>query len=149
MSKNILVQYIAKRDELSSQISADSLPLDSLVMYQELNYRIDVLETCKAFCRTAPQTTELKVLGYHYQLTETILRALITERRFGFRADEEGQKKRDAALNAVERVIQDGRRRFGSFKADRQDQYQKTIDAFISAVMPVWVQYRNTYVNII
>lgn len=62
--------------------------------------------------------------------------------------DVEGQKKREAALAAVERVVQDGRRRFSSFKADTQDQYRKTINAFISAVLPVWVQYRNTYVNV-
>lgn len=148
MSKKILEQYLEKRNELSSQIDADSLPLDSLVVYQELNYRIDVLETCKAFCQTAPQTTELKVLGFHYQLAESILRALTTERKFGPKPNEEGQKKREAALAAVERVVQDGRRRFSSFKADTQDQYRKTINAFISAVLPVWVQYRNAYVNV-
>ena len=40
MSKKILEQYLEKRNELSSQIDADSLPLDSLVVYQELNYRM-------------------------------------------------------------------------------------------------------------
>lgn len=81
MSKQILEQYVAKRDELNSQINADSLPLDSLVVYQELIYRIDVLKTCKAICQTAPRTTELKVLGFHYQLAEAILRALTAERK--------------------------------------------------------------------
>ena len=146
---NLLDQYLKKQQELSLQIKADSLPQESLIVFQELNYRICVLETFKTFCKTAPVTTDTNVMVYHYQIVDAYIRFLGAERKFGLKADAEGQAKRETAAAALERVIQDGRKRFASFKADTQDQYRDCIGSLISTVLPVWVQYRNTYINII
>lgn len=145
---NLLEQYLEKREELTSQIKANSMPVDSLTILQELNYRISVLETFKAFSQAAPVTADTKVMGYHYQIVDAYIRFLGTERKFGPKADENGQTKRETAASALERVAQDGRKRFASFKANTQDQYKNCIGNLINTVLPVWVQYRNTYVNI-
>lgn len=144
----ILEQYFAKKQELCSQIKAESLPMDSLTIFQELNYRICVLETLKAFCVTAPVTMDTKVMGYHYQVVDAYIKFLGAERKFGPKADEAGQKKRETAAAALERVVQDGRKRFASFNANSQDQYKNCIGSLINTVLPVWLQYRNTYINI-
>jgi hypothetical protein len=145
---NLLQQYFVKQEELCSQIKADGLPIESLTVYQELCYRICVLETFKAFARTAPITTDTKAMGYHYQIVDAYVKFLGAERKFGPKADVEGQRKREAAASALERVIQDGRKRFSSFKADTREQYRNCIGSLINTVLPVWVQYRNTYINI-
>lgn len=145
---NILAQYVATQNEMLLQVAGNELPMESVVAYQELNYRIDVLNTCKALTVTAPETMDKKKLGYHYQLTDKVLGTLTTEHKLGPTVDEEGKKKREASLSALERVIQDGRRRFQSLNITSNEQYKKLVISFICAVLNVWVQYRNTYVNI-
>lgn len=148
MAKCNLDIYLEKQEEFKSQIKANSLPPDSLIVVQELNYRIDVLETCKALFKAAPVATDLKVLGYHYQLSEVIIRGLLTEHQIGAKVDETGKQKRETAHSALDRVIQDGRKRFNGYRVSTQEQYAKDFGAFINAVLSLWIQYRNTYVKI-
>lgn len=42
---------------------------------------------------------------------------------------------------------QDGRKRFSSFSASTQEQYKTCINSYIKTILPVWMQYRNTYIN--
>lgn len=44
----ILEQYRKRQNEIREQIAANSLPLDQMLIMQELNYRICVLETLRA-----------------------------------------------------------------------------------------------------
>lgn len=144
----LLSQYLAKQEELQSQIAADSLPLDSLMVLQELNYRISVLKTMQAFCQAAPITTDLGAMGYHYQLVEYYTRLLLNERRFGAKADDALLKKRETAAAALAGIYEDCRRRFSSFKVSNQNQYRTCIGGMVNTILPAWVQYRNTYINI-
>ena len=115
---------------------------------QELNYRICVLETFQSFCKSAPITLDTKVMGYHFQMVDAYVRFTLNERRFGLKADAEGQKRRETALSSFEHVVQDGRKRFSSFKAGTQEQYKTSISQYIHTILPVWMQYRNTYINL-
>ena len=84
-------------------------------------------------------------------LTVRTVFSLITgliERKFGPRTDAEGLKKRETASMSFEKVVQDGRKRFSSFKPTSQDQYKSTIGNYILTLLPVWMQYRNTYINV-
>lgn len=144
----LLNQYLTKQEELQSQIAADSMPLDSLVILQELNYRICVLKTMQSFCQTAPVTTEAKPIGFHYQLVDAYVRFLISERKFGLRTDEAGAKKRETAAAALERIFTDNRKRFASFQIANQSQYKNSIGNMVQTILPAWIQYRNTYINI-
>lgn len=52
----------------------DAVPaVEQLIVYQELIYRIGVLETAKALCSSAPVTTDTKPLVQHYQLVDAFL----------------------------------------------------------------------------
>ena len=145
---NILSEYVARHEDMKLKIAGNELPMESVVQYQELNYRVDVLETCKALTIVAPVTTDTKKMGFHFQLTDKVISALTSEHKFGPTVNDEGKKKREAALSALERVIKDGRKRFCSFNATSEDQYKIAITNFIGAVLNVWVQYRNTYIKI-
>lgn len=144
----LLDEYRGKKDDLMSQIAANSLPLDEVIVVQELNYRISVLETLQALLKTAPITTEVSVLGYHFSLLDAQTRFLLTERRFGTKTDNEGQKRRTTAANALEKIVQDGKKRFTSFVPDTQDTYKQSVAKFINTVIPAWLQYREAYVTI-
>lgn len=144
----LLDQYRERQNKFRSQIAENSLPLEDLLVMQELNYRICVLETFQSFCKSAPITMDAKVMSYHFQMVDAYVRFILNERKFGLKADAEGQKRRETARESLERVVQDGRKRFISFSAGTQEQYKKCISNFSNTILPVWMQYRNTYVNI-
>ncbi len=144
----VLEQYLEKQSIIRSQIAENSLPLDELLKMQEINYRICVIETFQSFCKSAPITTDINVLGYHFQMVDAYIRFILKERRFGPKIDADGVKKRETALTSFEQVVQDGKKRFTSFTVTTSEQYKKTIRSYVNTILPVWVQYRDTYINI-
>lgn len=144
----ILDQYREKQKQIRSKIAENSLLPEELLVMQELNYRICVLETFQSFCKSAPVTTEVKVISYHFQLVDAYVRFVLNERRFGPKTDADGQKKRETALVSFERVVQDGKKRFTSFSAGTNEQYKNCISQYVNTILPVWMQYRNTYINL-
>ena len=120
----ILEQYRKRQNDIREQIAANSLPLDQVLIMQELNYRICVLETFESLCKSAPVTMDTKSMGFHFQLVDAYVRFTLNERKFGPKTDAEGQKKRETALQSFTQVVQDGRKRFSSFNASTQEQYK-------------------------
>ena len=116
---------------------------------QETIYRIEVLETCQMFAKTAPQSVDGQILAPHYQMVDAYIQNLSQERRYGMSVGDETKKQRETAYNNFFRVIQDYRARFGSFTPGGEPGcYRKTITSVIQAILPVWVQYRQTYIEI-
>jgi len=116
---------------------------------QELLYRIGVLDTAKMFGKTAPQSADPKDLCWHYQMMDAFFQSLTCERRYGLGADENLKKQRETAHGNLLQVIQDYKKRLGSFTPGSDaGYYKKTITNVIQTVLPVWIQYRQTYVEI-
>lgn len=143
-----LNQYREMQENIRSHIAANTFPPEGLILMQEVNYRICVLETFQTFSQTAPITMDPRVMAYHFQLVDAYVRFLLNERKFGPKTDAEGQKKRDTALSSFNQVVQEGRKKFMSFNASTQEQYKSSIKEYIGTVLPVWIQYRNTYVKV-
>ncbi len=141
-------QYHVKQGEIRAQIEEGTYPPDRLFQYQELTYRICVLETMRDFCKSAPATTDLRTLSTHFKIVDAYIKFIMTERQLGCKTDEDGLKRRETAHLALEKVVQDYGRRFSGFKASAPDQYQKQVTDMINAVISVWLQYRTTYINL-
>lgn len=143
-----LETYRQKQTELLAQIAEQKTQPNTMLVLQEVNYRICVLETFQAFLKTAPITTDMKQMVYHYQMLDAYVRFIESERKFGAATDAEGKKKRETATTTLGRVTQDIRKRFSSFHATSPEQYKSEIGTLINTVLPVWIQLRNTYINI-
>mgnify|MGYP004731861297 FL=1 len=143
-----LSEYKKLKDDMEKQLSAGKASLEHLLLYQELLYRIEVLRVSQAFCQTAPVTTEVAALAGHYQLLDAYIQCLTKERRLGQPADQSLKAKRQTAAETFIRVVQDCRKRFASFTPVDQNQYRKDVSSLINTVLPVWLQLRNTYINI-
>ena len=139
----LLSQYQEQQKRLLEKLDAGKLAQDNLLALQELNYRICVLQTMQAYCKSAPISTDLHQIGFHYQLVVSSLRSLLSERKF-----EKGMKQRQAAAKSLEDVFNDQSRRFQSFKASSPELYRKSVQSMVNTVLPVWVTYRGTYINI-
>lgn len=46
----ILEQYLQLKSATGEQMASGTLPCDKVFTYQEILYRISVLESCQAFC---------------------------------------------------------------------------------------------------
>ncbi len=144
----MLEQYRHCQGVFKEQLAVGCLPPEDILLMQELSYRICVLESFEVLCKSAPVTMDTGAMGYHYQLASAYISLILNERKFGHKVDEAGAKKREAAHQVLEQVVLDGRKRFSSFKATSQDQYKNNINNYILTVLPVWIQYRNTYINL-
>ena len=143
---SVLQKYTDMKSRLSNQITAGQLPPEQMLQYQELLYRIDVLESLMAFGKTAPVTMDQRILIYHYQMLDAFIICLLQERRFGQPGDEKVKQQRECAYGNLNSVVTNCRKQFSSFNPVAQDTYRGAVQNMINTILPAWVSYRNTYV---
>ncbi len=141
-----LEQYYKTKQQLTAKIEDGSITVNQLLGYQELLYRISVLECCMNFVKTAPVTNDVKAMSFHYQVVEALLTCLAQERQFGIPADEVLRKQRATALSNLQTVVNSFRKQFQSFQPTTPEAYRETVTKMVNAVLPAWIQYRFTYI---
>lgn len=141
-----LEQYYQTKQQLNAKMAEGKFTNDQLLGYQELMYRISVLESCMMFLKTAPVSTDTSILGFHYKVVDALFTCMLQERQFGLPADEKVKKQRATALENLHMVINSFRRPFQSFAPNTPEVYRETISKMITTVLPVWLQYRYTYI---
>ena len=144
----LLEKYINLQMGFAEKVASGVLPLEKVLVYQELLYRIDVLEACQLFAKTAPVTVDTKVLTYHYQMWDAYIYHMLTDHKFGQPADEKQKKARETAANSLSQVVQNCRKQFSSFNPTTAELYKQSINTLITTVLPAWIQYRETYINL-
>lgn len=144
----VLEKYNGMKMQMFNQITSDTFTLEHLLQYQELLYRINVLESCMALCKAAPVTADMHRTSYHYQLLDAFLSCMLLERRIGLPGDEKVKMQRETAYNNFQTVVNTFRRKFQSFAPSSQEAYRNTIATMINTILPVWISYRNTYVSL-
>ena len=141
-----LEQYYQMKQQLTEKITDGTMTVDQLLGYQELLYRISVLECCMNFVKTAPVTTDMKVMSYHYKVVDALFTCLVQERQFGLPADETLKKQRATALSNLQTVVNSFRKQFQSFKPATPEAYRAAVGKMINTILPAWLQYRFTYI---
>ena len=128
-----LNDYKNRKLSLEPLLQRGKMSVQELLVYQELLYRIQILETCQSLCKTAPVSTDMKELLGHYQLVDAVLHCAAKERKFGAPADEKSKAQRKTAGENLEKIAVDCRKRFSSFRASTPDQYRQLSLIHISA----------------
>lgn len=145
--KTMMELYTELYEDYQQQVEETELPLKQLLEYQELKYRIFVIDTIRSFERIIPITEDKKEIQRHYYVVSKFIRSLLTEHKYGTKTDEAGLKVRETAEKALLKVVSDGERRFKSLAIQFQ-QYYKSICDYFQAVLIVWTQYRESYIKI-
>ena len=140
--------YQDKEKEYADLLIDDEGSLTKIADLQEIKYRISVLSTLRMFVDSAPITDNLREIKFHFNITSKVVDMLLEERRFGRTVDENGQKQRETAETALKNVVRQNKKRFESFKPEKLTTYAKLMQEYVSTVLPVWVQYRNTYIAV-
>lgn len=144
----LLTTYRQKHDALMAEIEKGGSSSEKCLLLQELKYRVCVLETFQMFLKSAPITTDVKAMQYHYQLVAAHLKFMGNERKLGEAASDDGKKKRETAAMALANIIADRCKRFSGFRATAPESYKNEITNLINTVLLVWIQYRDTYIKI-
>ena len=110
-----LEKYYGMKENMNAAIAQGKLPVEHMLIFQEVLYRINVLETCMNFCKSAPTTPDMRVLTYHYQLTDAFIQCMMLERRLGPAGDEGVKTQRDTAFANMQNVVTSCRKKFSSF----------------------------------
>ncbi len=145
---SVLNQYYEKKAQMDTHMASSPTNQGQLMVYQELLYRINVLESCLLFSKTVPITTDQRILSSHYRVADAFLRCMLEERRFGIPADEKLKESRKAAHSNLSVVATSFQKGFASFTAGNEMQYKEKFSLLAKTVLPAWVAYRNTYINI-
>ena len=143
----MLETYNLKKEELNSKLKDGHLYSNDLLLLEELIYRISVLETFRAICNTAPITSETEVIKKHFRITDSYINFVISERRFKPQTPDI-QKKQETAIPSLNRVVMNYQKQFTSFKAQTEDYYKISIQKCINSILLVWVEYRNTFIDL-
>ena len=144
----VLETYYARKNYLDQQAQAAPLDMDGVWEYQELGYRLGVVESCRVFTQTAPESQDGALLLDHYHLLDAYIQNLTQERRLGPVPSENIQKQRETALYNLNQVIGSYRQYFTRFTPATVGQYKKEVGKVVNTVLPAWLQYRSTYVEI-
>ena len=140
----ILEQYWKKRLDFKDSYAETKPAPAQLWNFQELLYRIEVLEVLQQYTAAVPISDDMKVISSHYRLVNAYIENLKTDRSYPPAQNDDITKQRETAHTTLCSVIEDYRKRFSSYKPQSPEQYEKDMGRIIGTLLPAWIQYRNT-----
>ncbi len=142
---DLLTEYKNKQAQVLKEIDGGLQNLTVLPILQELSYRIMVLENLRILTKMAPLTLDQQALGYHFGLLKMNIKAFLTDRKIGFVVDETEKAKRATAGEALVKAIDEA---FKYFQPPTTETgYKDGVSKIINVVLPIWMQYRDAYIN--
>jgi hypothetical protein len=145
----LIEQYQKSGKLLEEQLLGGECSLKKVVDVQELKYRVSVLSTMRTFENSAPIGGETEDINFHFRILTKFVGLLIAERRTGRKVDEAGQKKRETALEVLENIFESKKEEFEEFDfEEKAGSYAKFVKDFLCTIVPVWAQYRDTYIDV-
>lgn len=145
----LIEQYQKSGKLLEEQLLGCECSVKKVVELQELKYRISVLSTMRMFEGSAPIDGTLDDIAYHFRILTKYIGFLIEERKMGKKTDEAGQKKRKTAAEALASVFESKKEEFEEYDfEEKPGTYAKFVSEVLCTVIPAWVQYRDSYIDV-
>ncbi len=144
---SLLQDYVMLKNEMENRMG-DTTGLKSLLLYQELGYRVLVLDTLKAFTDTVPDIEDGKAVRSHARALISYIRAIPEGYPFAPRADAAGKKARETALATLQDVCEDACDKLDTYVPEKTEEYVKDVGKILQPVPNVWRQYRDTLIAV-
>jgi hypothetical protein len=146
----LLENYTKMKNSFESGEQTTVADENKIWRQQEIIYRIGVLETFQMFLSSVPRSVEVSDLLGHFHIFDAYIQVLSAERRYVKKgANREMQMQCETAYSSLMKVISDYKKRFSSFAPGiNADHYKNLIGQIIQIILPAWVQYRQTYIEI-
>lgn len=143
----MLQDYVERKNVIEDKMDGATAHKYMLEL-QELKYRIFVMETLKVFTDAVPDINDGKAVKFYSGALSAFLRELPLDHAFAPKADDEGLQRRETAVEALQEVCDDACGKLKKYQPSAQDLYKKEITKIIKPITTVWVQYRNTLIEV-
>jgi len=137
-----IVELQNKHDELGEMDAKDAW------LYQELQYRLSVMKTLAVFFKASPLTTNLNIVGGHFQQVKAFFSYLVNERQYAESQDENERRARASAHDTFVNVLKQLLEQWNGFRPGSDTEYREKLTKLIITITTVWIQYRNVYLEI-
>ncbi len=141
----LVEEYRLRRRNLEQK---DELSAKDLLVYEELLYRIHVIQVLKFLLEHAPVSREISTLAGHWEAVDALASHLCQERRLSPSPDAQIQQQRDTARQFLMEILTEQRRRFFVYMPENERQYQADIRDTLQCLLFAWLQYRETMMPI-
>ncbi len=145
---SLLQDYVMLKNEMENRMG-DTTGLKSLLLYQELGYRVLVLDTLKAFTDTVPDIEDGKAVRSHTKALMNYIQTIPDGNKFAPKVDETGKKARATALETLREVCEDACDNLDEYVPESQENYAKELSKILRPITSVWSQYRDTLIAIV
>jgi len=114
-------------------------------VYQEVSYRIHVLESLRALSMTAPEGMDSHQLFAHFTWVDAFITFMAGERLYAPSQDPDERKRQETAMKTLQEIIASAKGKFRNYAPASPKQYRQDITTLIKVIIPPWMQYRDTY----
>lgn len=144
----LLEKYQNMKSDLMAESEKRLLNETEQLQFQEIVYRVSVLETLMRYTTNMPVTTDKNVLVMHFRPLNALVRSLPYERRFGLPGDQKVEAQRTTATTSLMEAMESYLSFFQGYQPGDDTQYREDIKSMINALIPIWLQFRSSYVQI-
>ncbi len=126
-----------------------SLSIYEATIFQEIAYRLSVLDVIARIDAAIPETTERSKCGAHYQFMMSYLHLLVEEHCFVKPSSDKAAEARACAKEMLIKILKDNEQRLMSFMPQEPGDYHKMAKNTLQTVTIAWISYRETFVRIL
>lgn len=141
--------YCTQKEQLEQLVNQKvELDVQQMLMYQELNYRIQILESLAFLLNSAPRTDDNKKMRRHYMMVDAFLQHMMRERKYKKPALPDLQDALEVARESLQQIYDDFKARFASYEATTAKKYKQDVMNFVISVLMAWIVYRDMFLPI-
>lgn len=137
-----------KLHERKAQLE-DALSIGETIEYQEIAYRLYVLDVMKRLTDAIPKTQEPSEHTAHYQLMIRFLHGLVDEQDVISPSPQTAETERECAKMMLINVFTDGVCRMQENTFPKPSGYQLAAQNLLQTITVAWLGYRETIVSVL
>lgn len=124
------------------------LSIYEATLYQEIAYRLSVLDVIARIDAAIPETMEKSKCGAHYQFMMSYLQLLVEEHCFVKPSSDKAAEARACAKEMLIKVLKDNEQCMMRFVPQEPADYRKVARNTLQTVTIAWISYRETFVRV-
>lgn len=137
-----------KLHERKAQL-ADARSISEAMEYQEIAYRLYVLDVMKRLSEAIPETQEPSEQETHYQLMTRFLHGLVNEQDVISPPPQTASAERECAKMMLINVLTDGVCRMQGNTFLEPSGYQLAAKNLLQTTMVTWIAYRESLISVL
>lgn len=142
---DFIMTYSQLRHEINNKLENGTLEADSIIVSQELHYRLSVIQSFREYVMSAPVSSDVAAMTTHYRMVLGFLKCLPNERLYGKDIDKPGIT--ECQKNLEDFYLQT-KEFFMSFRPSSDEAYAVNLDSALSVYLCLFRGLRESITKI-